>query len=308
VIGIDVGGANLKVVTESGSAIQYCPLWKGAPIVDLLRPFAGDQAAVVMSGELADSFVSKEEGIRFIVEQVRSVFPGARFYGTDGQFHSGPTPVLAAANWLASAVWLGRTDPHSVLLDIGSTTTDIIPLADPKGLYGLTDLSRLQEGYLLYTGMLRTTVPAIIHAVEVHGRRTPVASEHFAQSGDVHLVLGHIGPGDYTTETPDGGPATREGALRRLARVVCADLGELGEPTTTSIAEQVWHVQRRMVTEAVNAVLRRFHARDVLVAGIGASTFAPILGAEDLSVRMGPLADTLPAHAVRQLALDGEGR
>ncbi len=305
-IGIDVGGANLKVVTEAGSAIHYCPLWTGAPIVDVLDLYAGEEAVVVMSGELADSFSSKDEGIRFIVDQVRSVFPGARFFGTDGQFHVGPTPALAAANWLASAVWLGETHPDSVLLDIGSTTADIIPLADPHSLYGLTDLARLQEGFLLYTGMLRTTVPAIINAVEVHGKRTPVASEHFAQSGDVHLVLGHIKPEDYSADTPDHGPATRQGALRRLARIVCADLEELGEETVAVIADQVWQAQREQVMGAVDVAVRRSMSQTILVAGIGAPTFAPLLGAEDLSVHLGSLADTLPAHAVRELALNSE--
>ena len=39
-IGIDVGGANLKVVDENGVHIHYCPLWSGAPLTDLLRPYA----------------------------------------------------------------------------------------------------------------------------------------------------------------------------------------------------------------------------------------------------------------------------
>ena len=303
-IGIDVGGANLKVVSDTGSAILYCPLWTGAPIADHLRPYAGDDAAVVMSGELADCFASKYEGVRFIVNQVRSVFPDARFYGIDGRFHTGPTPSLAAANWLASAAWLRTAHTDAVLLDIGSTTADIIPLEDLEPLLGLTDLARLQEGYLRYTGMLRTTVPAIVRSVEIGGRPTPVSSEHFAQSGDVHLLLGHIRAEDYTSRTPDGGPVTREGALRRLARVVCADLEELGEERVLSIARQVWNAQRDEVMSAVEAAARRGRGSGVLVAGIGAPTFAPLLGADDLSARLGPLADALPAHAVRELALE----
>ncbi len=300
-----MGGANLKVVDDTRSTIHYCPLWTGAPIADLLRPYAAEEAAIVMSGELADCFASKHEGIRFIVDQVRSVFPAARFFGTDGQFHTGPTPALAAANWLASATWLRRAYSDAVLLDIGSTTADIVPLEDLEGLLGLTDLARLQRGYLLYTGMLRTTVPAIVRTVDIDGWPTPVASEHFAQSGDVHLLLGHIRAGDYTSEPPDRGPATYEGALRRLARIVCADLEELGEKTVLSIARQVWTVQCDEVVDAVGAAVRRSGCQRVVVAGIGAPIFAPILGAEDLSASLGPLADALPAHAVRQLTLEG---
>ena len=69
-IGIDVGGANLKVVDDEGVHIHYCPLWEGAPLTDLLRPVRKTgrmPAAVVMSGELADCFENKMQGISFIV-------------------------------------------------------------------------------------------------------------------------------------------------------------------------------------------------------------------------------------------------
>ncbi len=299
-IGIDVGGANLKVADGRGSAVHYCPLWTGAPIADLLGPYADEEAAVVMSGELADCFASKAEGVAFIVGAVRSVFPEARFYGTDGRFHDGPDPCLAAANWLASADWLRSAHPDAVLLDVGSTTADIVPLGAFDRLLGLTDLARLQRGYLLYTGVLRTTVPAIVRSVEIGGVPTPVTSEYFAQSGDVHLALGHIGPEEYTCDTPDAGPRTPEGALRRLARVVCADLAELGEDGALSIAEQVWAAQRGEVRRAVGAAVASVGASEVVAAGIGAPIFAPEVGGVALAA---PVADALPAHAVRALAL-----
>ena len=303
-IGIDVGGANLKIADERGAVVEYCPLWTGAPLADLLGPYAGEEAAVVMSGELADCFSSKAEGIAFIVDAVRSILPAARFYGTDGRFHDGADPSLAAANWLASADWLRRDYPKAVLLDVGSTTADIVPLGAFDRLVGLTDLERLQRGYLLYTGMLRTTVPAIVRAVEIGGLRTPVASEHFAQSADVYLALGRIGPGDYTCPTPDGGPKTREGALRRLARVVCADLAEIGEAEALSVAGQIRAAQTGEVAGAVAAAVAGATAREIVVAGIGARVFAEVVGGTALPPS---IADALPAHAVRALALGSGG-
>ncbi|MEN6611642.1 MAG: hydantoinase/oxoprolinase family protein, partial [Methanoregulaceae archaeon] len=167
-IGIDVGGANLKVVDGSGPHIQYCPLWEKSPITEILRSYAArgeTEAAVVMSGELADTFSSKQEGIAFIVNAVRDAFPRARFYGTDGRFHDGPVPELAAANWLASADYLREKYADALLVDVGSTTTDIIPLNRFDSLVGMTDLDRLRRGYLVYTGMLRTSIPTLIRTV-----------------------------------------------------------------------------------------------------------------------------------------------
>jgi probable H4MPT-linked C1 transfer pathway protein len=305
-IGIDVGGANLKVVNESGVHIHYCPLWDHAPITSLLDQYVtspDDQAAVVMSGELADSFSNKMEGISFIVEAVKRVFPRASFYGMDGLFHTRAVPQLAAANWLASAAYLREEYSDAVLLDIGSTTADIIPLACFESLTGLTDLHRLQKGYLVYTGMLRGNVATLLQSVCLKGVKTPVSSEYFAASADAHMVLNHISADQYSCDTPDKKEKTKSASLRRLARVVCADLEEIGEEGAMQIAEQFWEVQRNLICDQVKSVAALSHARQIIVAGIGAPIFVKELDGSDLNEKLGPVADALPAYAVRALAL-----
>jgi len=305
VIGIDVGGANTKFVDDRTATIRYCPLWQDAPLAALIgeymRERPGERAAVVMSGELADCFAIKMEGIRFIVDAVLTSCQDALFYGTDGQFHREAVSQLAAANWLASAAFLRDRFPGGTLVDIGSTTTDIVPLSRFGELVGLTDLQRLQRGYLLYTGMLRTNVAAIVRSVPVAGVETPVASELFAVSGDVHLVLGHIGAEAYTTPAPDSGPRTKEGALRRLARVVCADLTEIGDAGAETIAERCWEVQRDQILGGVRAVATSAKG-PVLVAGIGSALLSRALGGIDLRAEFGEVADALPAYAVKEVA------
>jgi probable H4MPT-linked C1 transfer pathway protein len=306
-IGIDVGGANLKVVDDDGVHIHYCPLWQGAPLADLLRPYTGP-AAVVMSGELADCFAHKMEGIAWIVKTVREVQPDAVFYGTDAKFHSQAVPQLAAANWLASADFLKDRYADAVLLDVGSTTADIIPLTHFESLIGLTDTRRLQRQYLVYTGMLRTNVATLLQSVLLDGIATPVSTEYFAASADVHLVLGHITPHEYTCPAPDNGEKTLSGALRRLARVVCADIDEIGEEGARQIARQFWQIQRSLITRAVGHALFRSGAERVVTAGIGADLFARELGGTMLNRELGAVSDALPAYAVREVAIRTAGR
>jgi hypothetical protein len=305
-IGIDVGGANLKVVDDAGVHIHYCPLWESAPITALLKQYVtrrDEPAAVVMSGELADCFDNKMQGISFIVDAVRKAFPSARFYGVDARFHENAVPQLAAANWLVSADFLRSTYPRAVLLDIGSTTADIIPLAHFSRLHGLTDLIRLQKGFLLYTGMLRTNVATILQSVELHGTRTPVSTEYFATSADAYLVLGNITPAQYRCDTPDHKEKTREAALRRLARVVCADLDEIGEDGAMQIARQFCEMQQNRVCKAVRDCAASSSADAIIIAGIGAPLFARKLGGIDLTQELGDAADALPAFAVKEVAL-----
>jgi len=311
VIGIDVGGANLKLVDGKKVTIRYCPLWEGAPLTDQIRAYRDahpdPDAAVVMSGELADCFGSKMEGIRRIADSVRGVYPGAVFYGTDGTFHPEPVPQLAAANWLAAADYLRTLYPSSVLLDIGSTTTDIIPLPEFPRLLGLTDLDRLRRGYLLYTGILRTSLATQLREVTLEGVPIPVCAEQFAIAADAHLALGHISPRGYGCDTPDRSGKNVGSALRRLARVVCADLEEIGPGAALSIARQFWEAQRDRIREATDRAVRECGADGVVVAGIGSSLLAREIGGRDLARELGAVSDALPAFAVKEVALRGPG-
>jgi probable H4MPT-linked C1 transfer pathway protein len=300
-IGIDVGGANVKVSDDAGCHIHYCPLWRESHLAEILAEYAGEDAAVVMSGELADGFFNKAEGISFIVDAVKKTFPDAIFYGTDGDFHQNACPELAAANWLSSADYLRGLYPHGMLLDIGSTTADIVPLGDFENLKGLTDTLRLQQGFLVYTGMLRTPVAALASQADIQGVPTSFSTEYFACSGDVHYVLGHLGDKDYTSATPDGKEVTREACLRRLARMVCADLEEIGEEGAVSIAEAFWSAQRKLVCSAVFRAADACQPDIILAGGIGSEIFAPLTGGTDLAAEIGIPADALPAYAVKML-------
>jgi len=305
-IGIDVGGANVKIVDDHGVHIHYCPLWEHAPITAQLDKYVSlpdDGAVVVMSGELADCFSHKMEGISFIVDAVKKAFPHARFYGTDGQFHDGAVPQLAAANWLASADYLRAEYPDAVLLDIGSTTADVIPLARFASMKGLTDLRRLQKGYLIYTGMLRGNIATLLQSATLDGVATPVSSEYFAVSADAHLVLGHINPAQYICDTPDKKEKTQTASLRRLARVVCADPDEIGTDGAYQIAEQFWAKQRVLICDQVRRVAAETDSRQVIVGGIGSHLFSKELDAIDLTKELGSYADALPAFSVREVAL-----
>jgi len=304
VIGIDVGGANLKVVHDSGVHIHYCPLWQEAPIQELLTPYAGsDNAAVVMSGELADCFSSKQEGIAFIVSKVRAVFPDALFYGMDGKFHTSAVPELAAANWLAMADLLKDRYPDAVLVDMGSTTTDVIPLNAFDAMIGQTDLTRLQQGYLVYCGLLRTNVATLIQKASVHGRLTPVSSEYFASTGDVYVALNQISSDLFSADTANRKGTDRISCMRRIARVVCADLEEIGEDGALDVAQAVYDFQKRYILNAVRDVVHRHNAKKVITAGIGSAIVAEWTGGHDLTVELGGYTDAMPAYAVLQKAL-----
>jgi probable H4MPT-linked C1 transfer pathway protein len=316
-LGIDIGGANTKAATADGRYAEsvYLPLWRDADLAGTLERIkkdapAGGPVGVTITGELADCYTTKKEGIDHIAGVVASVFPDVLFYGTDGRFHRDTTDarLFSAANWSASARYVGRVHGDVLFVDIGSTTTDIIPVAGGEPVAGLTDFERLTSSELIYSGALRTNLATMLRHVTVKGRDSCMASELFAVTGDVYLLLGRIAPDDYTCETPDGCDKSPEDAARRVARLVCCDMSELDNYDVMEIARQVHRRQVDNLIDAIRAVAERHGLKRAAICGLGAFLARDALdelGMPYTQVQDARLSKVFPAYAVACL-LEGE--
>jgi len=274
VVGCDIGGANVKMA-DSDRRVRTRPfeLWKDVDrlsclLQDMLRDFqTPDCITVTLTAELADCFQTKSEGVDRLLRHVclaagdvpvRVWQTGAEFVTPDV---ARAIPLLvAAANWHALATWLGRMEPDgpTLLIDMGSTTTDIVPLHNgvPVPL-GFTDRERLESGELVYTGIWRTPLCAVAPAVVISGRTCPLAAEVFATALDVYLILEDIDQQPHCNRTANGQPATRQAAIDRLLRMCCCDRSEITETQAVDIARQLADCQMAQLQEAAQRVVRR---------------------------------------------------
>lgn len=347
IVGWDVGGVQVKAayfspsgLPESGPdrvASEPFEIWRGPErlaevLTTVFARVAGmpaERMAITMTAELSDAFRTKREGVLHVLDAFATAFPGAdlAFLGLDGSFASPEAararPVShAATNWVASARWLAREQPAGVMLDIGSTTTDIIPFADGRPLVrGETDVERLLSGELVYTGVVRTNPNTMVRAVPLRGGWCRVAAEHFTCMGDVYVLLERLGQADYTSPTPDGRDVM-SGAAARLSRLVCCDEETLSREEVRALAGYVAEEQLGMILRALNQVLSRADLAGILEGGAalvaaGAGAFL----AEEIGRRSGRPVMTaapnwpvqarraLPASAVGALLrLEGAGR
>jgi (4-(4-[2-(gamma-L-glutamylamino)ethyl]phenoxymethyl)furan-2-yl)methanamine synthase len=311
ILGLDIGGANTKAASSDGSFTKsvYLPLWRSAPLVETLKGFAclnPTAVGVVITGELADCYTNKLEGVSHIKTAVESSFGcKAHFWGTSGFGWSDPLQ-LAGANWSASAALIAREIGDCIFVDMGSTTTDLIPIKK-RPIAATTDFQRLARGELVYMGMLRTSAGALLRAAEVEGCLVPLSPELFAATADAYLALGDISPEKYTCDTPDGAGKDRPSSLRRLARTVCADLDEIGESGAMAVARQIKEHQFRLLVRALDRQSRAHDLNFVVAAGIGEDIIvraAALLGMSysRLSNRYRQVvSDVFPAYAVARL-------
>ncbi len=331
-IGIDIGGANLKLADAHQHAKQArFAMWKypdrlASELSRLLEESVDFQGvALTMTGEMADCFATREEGVCRILEQVTRIIPSPciRVFSVEGRWKNVPQAArepwqVAASNWKALATYAARwtDDKPTLLVDVGSTTTDIIAIQKRIVLSKSTsDRERLVSGELVYTGVERSSVAGLVHELVVHGESCPVVNELFATSGDVNLILGHFEEDATDCDTSDGQAKTRSHAAFRLARTVGEDGNTLGLQDIELLAESIYDAQTMKVAKAMLSVASQFkrgHCEQVLFSGHGdflIDSAIEYLGWDiqqtRLSERLGPtLSRCAPAHAVAVLATE----
>lgn len=340
VIGWDLGGAHVKAARvapygEVQAVAQVaCPLWQGlhhleAALADA-RAIVGaaERHAITMTGEMADLFPGRRDGVRALAGVMGRLLPGADLrYFTDGTRFVGPADVpaqadaIASANWLASAAVVARRLPAALFVDIGSTTTDLVPVLDGAvRATGAGDYHRLVSGELVYTGVVRTPLMAIGEAVSVGADRVPLMAEYFATTADVYRVTRELPAHADLHPAADGGPKNVAESARRIGRMIGRDLEAFTPPEWEIIAGEFRRLQvDRLAAACARQLARERWPADAPLVGAGVGRFlvpelARRVGRRALdfaelfprsSGEAGRLADCAPAVAVAVLALEG---
>lgn len=279
-LGLDVGGANIKASAPDGRwALEMpFPLWRmpeNLPeILGKVRSEMGEfhGVAVTMTGELCDCFESKSQGVRHIVDSVEKAFQGkdVLFWSVHGRFLKGHSALaeplcLAASNWLALAEIIARNHQGArvLLVDMGSTTTDILFIAEGKvQVEGRDDSSRLKSGELVYTGMTRTPLCSLV--------QEGVCAELFATTLDAHILLGNLPEDSSRVDSADGRPWTRVRAEGRLARMLGGDLDTTTVGDRRVLAEKTVAMQWSTIRASMARVCQGKGKVDLIVlAGQG---------------------------------------
>lgn len=331
-LALDIGGANLKAADgEQFAAAHHFAMWNSRQnLAEALRAIIAqvprvDHLAATMTGELADCFTTKAEGVECILQALTVAADGrhTRVYLTNGML---VTPQIAlrqplraaASNWHALASFAGRYARRgtALMIDIGSTTCDIIPLVDgAPASAGHTDPERLVSGELVYTGVERSPICALVKDVVWRGQTCNLAQELFATSWDAYLMLGELAEEPLQTHTADKRPATRVAARDRLARMICADRTMFDEDDARSLSAAVAVAQMQLIEEAARKVLARLPAPPdtVVISGRGEFLARRLLqtmhlpaAVVSLSSQLGPdVSRCATAHALAVLAKEG---
>lgn len=290
-IGWDIGGAHLKAAAFDGAdlvgvAQQACPLWLGLEhfhtaaraILAEFAPAPGCRHAVTMTGELADVFANRTDGVFGLLQALAAqvppdairVFAGPIGWLTLDAVQAEHVALIASANWLATGYFAAAHLPQALLLDIGSTTTDVLILRDGKVLArGHSDYERLRDGELIYSGVVRTSLMALADAAPLDGDPVGLMAEHFATTADVYRLTGELPASADQSATADGAEKTVAASARRLARLTGRDVESAPLATWQGLAQ---YFRERQLAKLLDACLRQLSRGEL-------APTAPLIGA-----------------------------
>jgi probable H4MPT-linked C1 transfer pathway protein len=332
VVGWDVGGVHLKAARADDDRI--------VKVVQLASPLRGglerlvaafgeakaliggaQQHVVTMTGELADTFASRPDGVARLAELAAAELadaPVALYAGPRGVVHPRDArrhaAEIASANWHVCAGLVARKCGNALFVDLGSTTTDVIPIVrGTVAARGYTDAQRLAAGELVYTGLVRGFVMATAARAPLAGAWTTLVNENFATMADVHRILGNLPEGTDQMATADGREKTVAASRARLARMVGADAADIDERAMVALAHWFAEAQLRAIIDAAMLVISSAPLPDdvpVVGAGIGTTVIAEVarrLGrsylAFDALIDVAPQARAAASHCAPAVAL-----
>ena len=279
VIGWDIGGAHVKAaLAREGRLVSVtqraCAPHEGLATLEraireaLDELGAAERHRVTMTAELSDAFEDRARGVLSVAAIVAREIGGA-----DTRFYAGPRGLVvreelagvvesvASANWRVSAQFVAQHCAEALFIDIGSTTTDLIPIRDGcVAALGESDSDRLARGELAYAGLSRGAPQAYAMRAPVDGCWTPLVNEGFATMADIRRLTGDLPEGECAADlapTADGRPKTIEASRARLARLVGRDAAQLDRARAVALAQFLSLAQLRVIEDQIALILSR---------------------------------------------------
>lgn len=325
-VGWDIGGAHLKAVQldDKGNVLHVlqlaCPLWRGLQALELamqnmlqsLNILPQDAYhSVTMTGELVDYFDNRNQGVRKIAQFVANLLgKNVFYYATNGNFVAYDevklfSAYIASSNWHASASAIAMQVSDALLIDIGSTTTDIIVIQAHKvklnALDICSDSARLQNDTLVYTGVVRTPVMALAQKLFFDGREINVMAEYFATMADVYRLTNELLPQYDMAETADGKGKTKLESARRLARMIGHDVQANEKNLQKWLA--LAHTCRLLQVAQIKSAMLKQLKPNMPIIGVGAGAFLVSVIAAELNHPYLALSQVLPKTDIKNTAM-----
>ncbi len=286
-LGIDIGGAHLKVIGINKSKkvvfVDYksCKIWEG--IENLQAKFRNInkivknnsvKCGITMSGEMCDNFKNRLHGAKSLIEESNNLGLNVFFYVSSKKiFTKKPNyRQLISFNWHSIGKFLENEIESCIAIDFGSTTTDFICIKNNKIINKFNDdYSRLNNSELLYTGFTRTPIFGVANQIDYNRKKLKIIPEFFSNTSDVYRVLGKLDEKIDLDDTADKSKKNIKQSLMRLSRSFGLDYNSKNLKKLKVISRKISSIQLNQISQMTLKLQKKFLLEDqpIVISGIG---------------------------------------
>jgi len=226
-----------------------------------------------MTAELSDIFPDRKNGIKHVVNLSSKILGEKNiFFYSKKSFLKKKLAIkkpfeLNSMNWHATASFVSNFFPNCILVDIGSTTSDIIPIKNKEIISkDVSDYQRLKSNELIYLGVLRTPIQAV-------EKKKNLINENFANLSDVYRVLNKIPSTFDLLPTLDSKTKNKHDSARRIARIFGKDYKKNHFLKWKKIAYQIEGEHLKILKSVIKKIEKKNFLKKVPIIGAGIGEF-----------------------------------
>jgi len=291
-LGIDIGGAHIKLIgLNKKRSVCYanyrkCYVWKGLNNLKKEFEYINDLnfdkkiiCGITMTAELCDIFKSRKVGANKISDLCKILKYNFLFYSKQKNTFTRDVKSnyknIISMNWHAVARYFLRYYKNLIIIDFGSTTTDFICIKDGFiNNVGVDDFSRLSEGELIYTGVVRTPLFGVQSKINYKNSIYYVIPELFSSTSDLYRVNNFINKDfDVDDEADHQGKSITE-SLVRISRSFAIDYKKKNHRLLLDLSKILIKKQIKTIEENIKILKKKNNYKKnvpIFFSGIGRS-------------------------------------
>ena len=288
-LGIDIGGAHLKIVgidkKKNVTFVNYtkCEVWKGISSLkeELIRLNSiiphKSLCAITMTAELCDVFENRKEGFEFIKNECQRIKFNFFFYvnkkNSFSKIEGSSYEDIISMNWHSMGKFLENIFSNAILIDFGSTTTDFVLVKN--GIISnkfFDDFSRLNNNELIYTGVIRTPIFGLQKAINYNGMEFKIIPEQFSTTSDLFRIKKKIKNSFDIDEELDYSKKKVQNSYQRVARSFGLDFSKNKKKLIDGFCELLIAHQLNIIKKNLKILIKKFIFKSrvpIVISGIG---------------------------------------
>ncbi len=293
-IGIDIGGAHLKIVGLNNNDqviyVKYtsCKIWENIENLnkefEQINQIVGRSAlcAITMTAELCDNFTSRQQGAEKLIKKCELLKIDKYFYINSSKiFSKNPKfSELISMNWHSIGRYLEKKIKSCVAIDFGSTSTDILCIKNHKLLNKFyDDYSRLNNNELIYTGLTRTPLFGVSNSIKINKTNMNIIPEYFSDMSDIYRILQKLDSSYDIDKTADGRSKSLYSSLKRVSRSFGFDYKKENLGKLLEISNQLKEIQLTKIFATCLKNIQEYSLTNepIIVSGIGQNILSDFL-------------------------------